>query len=268
MKTAWYLKWIVGARSLRTAGELDASWTPAHSCDEELGSSLPRSQTWRMSAPIAVYTPREERANVMTHAFGAGLSVIGLLILVTLSITRGTGWHVAGTGVFGVTLVMLYTISTFYHLARDAEARLWLRKCDHAGIFLLIAGSYTPFLLVTLRGPLGWSLLAIVWGLAAMGIVLKFWFAGHFRIISTLVYVGMGWLVLLVMRPLLAVFPLAGVWLLVAGGFLYTGGTAFYLWKRLPYHHAVWHLFVIAGSLCHWYVVFEYVLPGGSALSG
>jgi hemolysin III len=221
-----------------------------------------------MSAPIAVYSPGEELANVLTHALGAVLSMVGLLVLVALSLMRGDAWHVTGTGVFGLTLVLLYAISTRYHLSRDPQTRRWWRKCDHAGIFLLIAGSYTPFLLVTLRGPLGWSLFAVVWGLGLTGIILKFWFAGHFRIISTLIYIGMGWLILLVLRPLLAVFPLPGVWLLVAGGFFYTGGAVFYLWKRLPYHHAIWHLFVMAGSICHWYTVFEYVVPGPASLSG
>jgi len=216
-----------------------------------------------MSAPIAVYSANEERANVLTHALGAALSVAGLFVLVRLSTIHGDGWHVAGTGVFGCALVLLYTLSTLYHLSRDPATKQWLRKCDHAGIFLLIAGSYTPFLLVTLRGPLGWSLFAIIWGLGFAGIILKFWFAGHFRAVSTLVYLGMGWLVLFVLRPLLEVLPLSAVWVLVAGGVCYTGGVVFYLWKRLPYHHAIWHLFVVAGSICHWYAVFEYVVPGG-----
>ena len=215
----------------------------------------------RMSAPLTVYPLPEERANVITHAVGVALSVAGLLVLLTLSATRGDAWHVIGTGVFGMSLVMLYGISTLYHLSRDPAAKQWWRKCDHAGIFLLIAGSYTPFLLVNLRGPWGWSLFGVVWGLGLAGVVLKFWFAGHFRIISTLIYVALGWLVLIAIRPLLEEVPLPGVWLLVTGGFLYTGGTAFYLWKSLPYHHAVWHVFVLAGSTCHWIAVFRYVVP-------
>jgi hemolysin III len=221
-----------------------------------------------MNAPIDVYSANEERANVLTHAFGAAFSVIGMFILVTVSMQHGNAWHVTGTLVFGIALVLLYTISTLYHLVRRPEAKQWLRKCDHAGIFLLIAGSYTPFLLVTLRGPLGWVILAVIWMLGLLGIVLKFWFAGHFRVLSTAVYIVMGWLVLLVMRPLLEVLPVSGVWLLVAGGLFYTGGAVFYLWKRLPYHHAIWHLFVVAGSVCHWYTVFEYVVPGPKLVSG
>src|ERR1035437_3329043 len=147
------------------------------------------------------------------------------------------------------------------HSFRSAAVKHVLRKFDHAAIFLLIAGSYTPFLLVTLRGPWGCSLFGVSWGLAAAGIVLKFWFAGRFRVASTLIYVAMGWLVLTVLRPLLVVFPREGFWLLLAGGLCYTGGAAFYLWKRLPYHHAVWHLWVMAGSACHWATVFFYVVP-------
>lgn len=214
-----------------------------------------------MSAPMTVYTPQEERANVITHALGVALSIAGLLVLVTLSALRGDMWHVVGTGIFGLALVALYGISTLYHLSRDITAKQWWRKCDHAGIFLLIAGSYTPFLLVNLRGTWGWSLFGVIWGLGLAGVVLKFWFAGHFRVVSTLIYVAMGWLVLIAVRPLLEQVPLPGVWLLVTGGLLYTGGTAFYLWKSLPYHHAIWHVFVLAGSTCHWIAVLKYVVP-------
>ncbi|MEO6873436.1 MAG: hemolysin III family protein [Opitutaceae bacterium] len=205
--------------------------------------------------------PREELANSVTHGVGAVLSVVGLIVLTTISSLRGDAWVITGTTIFGASLVVLYTTSTLYHSFRSAEAKRILRKFDHAAIFLLIAGSYTPFLLVTLRGPWGWSLFAIVWSLAVVGIALKFWFAGRFQIVSTLVYIAMGWLVLTVMRPLLAVLPRDGFWLLLAGGLCYTGGAAFYLWKRLPYHHAVWHLWVMAGSTCHWLAVFLYVVP-------
>lgn len=209
----------------------------------------------------AAYTVREELANSITHGIGAALSMAGLVVLTTFSCLRGDAWLITGTTIFGVSLVALYTTSTLYHSFRSAAVKHVLRKFDHAAIFLLIAGSYTPFLLVTLRGPWGWSLFGVIWGLAAAGIVLKFWFAGRFRVASTLIYVAMGWLVLTVLRPLLVVFPREGFWLLLAGGLCYTGGAAFYLWKRLPYHHAVWHLWVMAGSACHWATVFFYVVP-------
>ncbi|HWA24403.1 MAG TPA: hemolysin III family protein [Lacunisphaera sp.] len=209
-----------------------------------------------------VYPPREEFANRVTHGLGAVCSVAGLTLLVVCSARNGDAWQVVSTAVFGATLVLLYTASTLYHSFRGERARLLLRKFDHAAIFLLIAGTYTPFTLVTMRGPWGWSLFGVVWVLAVAGIVLKFWFAGRFRLMSTLLYLGMGWLVLLAIKPLMAVLPAGGLQLLVAGGLCYSGGAAFYLWQRLPYHHAIWHLFVLGGSACHWAAIFWYVAPG------
>ena len=259
MKAGAPFRWFSGLRSSATK--------------DFLGGHVPAVTTgnankWRTSAPLSVYSVAEERANVLTHALGIVLSVAGLILLTTVSASNGDAWHFVSTGVFGVTLVLLYTTSTLYHLAVDAAAKQWWRKCDHAGIFLLIAGSYTPFLLVTLRGTWGWSLFAVVWGLGLFGMTLKFRFAGHFRVLSTLIYVGMGWIVLIPLRHVMTVLPMHGVWLLVIGGFCYTGGTLFYLWKKLPYHHAVWHLFVLAGSICHWCAVFEYVIPGTSLFNG
>jgi hemolysin III len=212
----------------------------------------------------AAYPPREERLNRLTHALGIALSAAGLVLLLVGSVRHGDAWHVVSTAIFGATLVLLYTSSTLYHSFRNERIRQVLQKFDHAAIFLLIAGTYTPFVLVTLRGPRGWSLFGVVWGLAIIGVVLKFRFAGRFRLISTLIYLAMGWLVLFVLNPLMAALPAGGVRLLVAGGLCYTGGAVFYLWKRLPYHHAVWHLFVLAGSACHWAAVFFYVVPRGS----
>jgi hemolysin III len=209
------------------------------------------------------YTPREELANSLTHALGALLSVAGLAVLVTLAAWHGGAWHLTSVAIFGVSLVALYTASTLYHALRPAALKQRLRKFDHAAIFLLIAGSYTPFLLVTLRGPWGWSLFGVVWGLAIVGMVLKFWYAGRFRLFSTLLYLGLGWLVLIAFKPLLAALPPAGLKWLLAGGACYSLGTVFYLWKRLPYHHAIWHLFVLAGSVCHWIAVCGYVVPRG-----
>jgi hemolysin III len=210
----------------------------------------------------AAYTPREELANSLTHAIGAVLSGAGLVRLVIRSAQHGDAWHVVSTAIFGATLVLLYTASTLYHSFRNERTKQVLQKFDHAAIFLLIAGSYTPFVLVTLRGPWGWSLFGVVWGLAIIGVTLKFWFAGRFRLGSTLIYLAMGWLVLVAIKPLLVALPVGGLKLLLAGGLCYTGGAGFYLWKRLPYHHAIWHLFVLAGSACHWAAVFLYVVPG------
>jgi len=209
----------------------------------------------------AAYPRAEEIANRLTHGLGALLGVAGLVLLVVASARHGTAWHVVSTAIFGTSLVLLYSASTAYHSVAGEGIRRLLRKFDHAAIFVLIAGTYTPFVLVTLRGPWGWSLFGVVWGLAVTGVTLKFWFAGRFRVVSTLIYLGMGWLVMIAIKPLMAALPAGGLKLLVAGGLCYTGGAVFYLWKRLPYHHAIWHLFVLAGSICHWAAVFFYVVP-------
>jgi hemolysin III len=211
--------------------------------------------------PTADYPRTEEIANRVTHGIGALLGAAGLVLLVVASVRHGDAWHVVSTAIFGSTLVLLYTASTLYHSFSAERMRLLLRKFDHAAIFLLIAGTYTPFVLVTLRGPWGWSLFGVVWGLAVVGVALKFWFAGRFRVVSTLIYIAMGWLVMIAIKPLMAALPAGGLKLLVAGGLCYTGGAGFYLWKRLPYHHAIWHLFVLGGSVCHWAAVFFYVVP-------
>ena len=140
----------------------------------------------------AAYPPREELANSLTHGLGIVLSVAGTVLLVVFAALRGDAWLVTSSAIFGASLVVLYTASTLYHSFRDAQLKRVLRKFDHAGIFLLIAGSYTPFLLVSLRGPWGWSLFGVIWGLAIVGVTIKFWFAGRFRVVSTLIYIGMG----------------------------------------------------------------------------
>jgi len=207
------------------------------------------------------YSPREELANRLTHALGALLSVAGLVLMVVYAAIHGTAWHVTSTAIFGATLVLLYTSSTLYHSFKSPAVRRLFQKFDHAAIFLLIAGTYTPFVLGPLRGPWGWTLFGIVWGLAAIGVTLKFWYAGRFDFISTMIYLGMGWLVIIAIRPLLASVPGAGVGWLVAGGLCYTFGALFYLWEKMPFNHAVWHLWVLGGSACHWLAVFIYVIP-------
>ncbi len=208
------------------------------------------------------YSPGEERANRLTHGVGALFSMAGLVLMVVFSARYGDAWQVVSTAIYGATLVLLYTASTLYHSFQDERRKVLLQKFDHAAIFLLIAGSYTPFALVTLRGPWGWSLFGVVWALAIAGVALKFWYAGRFKLLSTLLYVGMGWLVMIALKPLMAVLPVGGLQLLVVGGLCYTGGAGFYLWRGLPYNHAIWHIFVLGGSACHWVAVFRYVVPG------
>jgi hemolysin III len=194
---------------------------------------------------------REELASLITHAAGIGLSGTAALGLVLLAAFRDDAWSIVSASVFGVTLVTLYTASTLYHSARDGKRRARLRLVDHSAIYLLIAGSYTPFLLGPLRGGLGWSLLAVVWSLAVAGVVFKLLFIGRFPRLSTGIYLGMGWLAVVALVPLVrSLSPATLVWL-VAGGLAYTIGTPFYHARRLPYGHAVWHLFVLIGSACH-----------------
>ncbi len=217
-----------------------------------------------MTAP-ATYSVGEERANAITHGIGALLSVAALVLLVMFGALHGDAWSVASGAIFGAALVALYSASTVYHLLRSEQAKKLLRKFDHASIFLLIAGTYTPFLLVSLRGPWGWSLFGVVWGLCLTGMILKFFMAGRFRVLSTGIYILTGWLIVIAFKPLSAALPAGGIWLLVSGGLCYTGGTVFYLWKSLRYHHAIWHLCVLAGSSCHFFSIFWYVLPGAVA---
>ena len=207
------------------------------------------------------YTPGEELANAITHGIGIVLSLAGLAVLVSLTSLRGDAWSVTATAIFGASLVLLYTASTLYHSFRGERIKRLLRKFDHAAIFLLIAGTYTPFLLVSLRGPWGWSLFGVIWGMAVAGMTMKFWFTGRFKVLSTLLYLGMGWLVVIALRPIMRTVPADGLRLLVAGGLCYTVGTVFYVWKRLPYHHALWHLFVLGGSTCHFFAVLAAVVP-------
>jgi hemolysin III len=206
----------------------------------------------------------EELANGITHGIGLALSVVGLIVLVVLSILRGNAWHIAGCTTFGVTLVLLYAASTMYHSSRSPRFKRILKILDHTAIYLLIAGTYTPFTLVNLRGFWGWTLFGLVWGLSAFGILWKLFHVDRFQIVSTLVYVAMGWLVLIAIKPVMSAVPLSGMAWLFAGGLFYTVGILFFAWKRVPYNHAIWHVFVMAGSICHYFAVMFYVLPSSS----
>ena len=207
------------------------------------------------------YTPREELANSITHGVGAFLAVGALGILTAFATLFGDAWHIVGCGIFGATLIILYAASTLYHSVRRTRVKALLRVIDHAAIFLLIAGTYTPFLLVNLRGPWGWSLFGVVWGIALIGIVFQVSLLRRWPIASVGLYVGMGFLVVVAIKPLLVALMPAGLFLLLAGGLAYILGLSFYGWRRLPYHHAVWHLFVLAGSAFHFFAVLFYVIP-------
>jgi len=208
---------------------------------------------------------RHELANSATHGMGLALSVAGCALLVTLAALRGNAWHIVACSIYGGTLVCLYSASTVYHSVRSPRLKHVLRIVDHSSIYLLIAGTYTPFTLVLLRGGWGWTLFGLVWGLSLVGILLKVWFVDHLPVASTLVYVGMGWLVVIAIKPVVALVPAAALLWLLAGGVFYTAGVGFFAWQKLPYHHAIWHLFVMGGSVCHYFAVLYYVVPAKSA---
>ncbi len=201
-----------------------------------------------------------EKFNAMTHLIGALLALVGAILLIILSVMGGDSWKVVSVSIYGTTLVLLYSISTLYHSLRG-RAKCILQKLDHQSIYLLIAGSYTPFCLVTLRGPWGWLLFGVVWGLAVFGMLQELRPRSEARILSVVIYVVMGWLALAVIVPLLEKLGLTGFVWLAAGGLLYTVGIIFYaLDSRLRHAHGIWHLFVIAGSAAHFNVVLQYVL--------
>jgi hemolysin III len=213
--------------------------------------------------PASNYTREEEIANSLTHGMGLLLSVGGLAVLVTFAALHGDARAVTACAVFGSSLVLLYASSTLYHSIQASRLKQAMRVVDHVAIFFLIAGTYTPFMLVNLRGPWGWSLFGVVWALAVAGTTLKLFFTGRFRVLSTLVYLFMGWIVLVAIKPLVEALPRGSLIMLFAGGMAYSMGTVFYLWKRLPYHHAVWHMFVLAGSICHFFAVLGSIAPRG-----
>lgn len=207
------------------------------------------------------YSPGEEIANSITHGIGIVLAVVALGVLARLSGRYGNMWHIVSACVYGTTLILLYTASTLYHSIQHPRAKNILQTLDHAAIFLLIAGTYTPFTLVSLRGPWGWSLFGVIWGLAVVGMLLQLSSTRHWRAVSIVLYIGMGWAVIVAIKPLLASVATGGIVLLVLGGVAYTSGILFYGQKKLKYHHAVWHLFVLAGSTLHFLAVLLYVRP-------
>lgn len=207
------------------------------------------------------YSLGEEIANGVTHGVGLVFAIAGLAVLTAFAALRGDAWHVVSASVFGATLVFAYTASALYHSIPHPRAKAVLRVLDHSAILLLIAGTYTPFTLISLRGPWGWSLFGTVWGLAILGIIVRAVFGPRGRTAFVALCVAMGWVVVVAIKPLLASLAPGGVVLLAAGGVAYTGGIGFYAWRSLPYSHAIWHGFVLAGSLLHFLAILWYVIP-------
>lgn len=200
-----------------------------------------------------------EKFNSISHLVGAVLAAVGAALLIVLAARLGDPWKIVSFSIYGVMLLLLYVTSTLYHSVRGRAKDVW-RKFDYCAIYLLIAGSYTPFTLVTLRGPLGWSLFGTVWGLALLGIAQEIWLARGGRILSLLIYIMMGWLALIAIMPLIAALTWPGFAWLAAGGLLYTVGIFFYATdEKLRHGHGVWHLFVLGGSACHYLTVLLYV---------
>lgn len=208
---------------------------------------------------------REELWNALTHGLGAVAALAGGVMLVTLAAIYGDAWQIVGASVYAVTLVLLFVASTLYHSIHHHEVKRRLKTFDHCAIFLLIAGTYTPFTLVALRGGWGWSLFGVIWALAVAGVVFKLFFTGRYERTSLAIYIGMGWLVVLAAVPLVRALPAYTLVLLLCGGLAYTVGTVFYASKRIPYAHAIWHVFVLVGSICHFAAVYSHVVPQAGA---
>jgi len=209
---------------------------------------------------IKHYSPVEEKINIMSHAVGFILSIVALVLLVSHASINGNAWHIVSFSVFGVSLMVLYAASTVYHSAKNPSFRKKMRIVDHAAIYILIAGTYTPFTLVTLNGFTGWLVFGITWGMAVTGITLKLFFTGKYDAISTLMYVFMGWIIVFAIKPLIENLASEGLYWLVAGGMAYTTGAILYSIKKIKFNHAIFHVFVLAGSFCHFVAVYFYIL--------
>ena len=210
---------------------------------------------------IKYYSPIEEKINIISHAIGFILSIVAFVLLVAHASLHGDVWHIVSFSIFGASLIILYAASTFYHSAKKSELRNRLKIIDHASIYILIAGTYTPFTLVTLNGTIGWVIFGISWGLALTGIILKLFFTGKYNLISTIMYVLMGWIIVFAIKPLINNLPLEGFLWLLAGGISYTIGAILYSIKKIKFNHAIFHMFVLNGSFCQFMSVFFYVLP-------
>ncbi|MEA3505044.1 MAG: hemolysin III family protein [Bacteroidota bacterium] len=205
-------------------------------------------------------TVGEEIANTITHGIGLLFSITALVLLVVFAATKGTAWHVVSFSIYGTTMILVYASSTLFHAIQNYKVKKLFNLFDHSAIFLLIAGTYTPITLVTLRGTLGWTIFGVIWGLAILGIVMKVFFIGRHRILSTFMFIAMACIIVVAINPLIENMAMQGLWLLLAGGLSYISGVIFYLWKKLPYAHSVWHLFVMGGTICHFFAIILYVV--------
>lgn len=207
------------------------------------------------------YSFYEELANSITHGIGILFSIAGLGVLTAFASVFGSVWHIVSCSIYGGTMILLYTASTLYHSIPGEKAKAVFRTLDHSSIFILIAGTYTPLTLVSLRGPWGWSLFGTIWGLAVAGILLEIFLPKRLRSIIVGLYVAMGWTIIIAVEPMLSIVAPGGLWLLLIGGLCYTLGVPFYIWKSMPFNHAIWHLFVLAGSVFQFFSILLFVIP-------
>jgi hemolysin III len=210
---------------------------------------------------LITYSEEEELANRLTHSLAAAISLVGIVFLVTAASRTGDPYRIVSSAIFCGSLTIFYIISTLYHTIRSPKSRYLFRVLDHAGIYLVIAGTYTPFTLVSLRESSGWVLFGVVWGLAIAGVIFKSFMTHRLAFLAPVFYIALGWLIVVDLEGLLTLVPIKGVLWLVAGGLFYTVGIIFYAIDRIPYNHAIWHVFVIAGSLCHYFSILWYVVP-------
>lgn len=207
------------------------------------------------------YLNTEEWANGLTHGLATLVSIVGLVFMIIFATRCGDIYHVISASIYGTTLILLYASSTLYHLSPTSPLKTIFQQIDHAMIYLLIAGTYTPYTLVNLRGPWGWSLFGTVWGLALTGLLLELLLPRRIRWLSLTLYLALGWLIVIAVKPLVENLAPRGLILLITGGLFYSFGIIFYVWKSLHFQHTIWHLFVMGGSLCHFFSIYFYVLP-------
>jgi hemolysin III len=206
-----------------------------------------------------VNSPFQEIANSITHGIGAVLSIAGLVILLIIAGSKGDVWRIVSFSIYGTTLALLYLASTFYHALSNRRIKYIFQILDHSAIYLLIAGSYTPLTLISLRGPWGWTLFGLVWGIALIGILMKAFFFNKTQIITMILYIIMGWLIVIAIKPLIEAIPRGMLVWIVVGGLSYSLGIIFYLTQKIPYHHTIWHLFVLGGSIAHFLGILFYL---------
>lgn len=209
---------------------------------------------------IENFTKKEEVANAILHGIGVALSIAALVVLIIFAKLYGDMWHVVSFSIYGSSLIILYLSSTLLHSFPEGTTKNVFEILDHASIYLLIAGTYTPFTLGALRGALGWTLFGVVWGIAILGIIFKVFWVKKFVIFSTVLYIVMGWLIVFAIPSLLEILTLRSIVFLVVGGVIYTVGSIFYVWRKIKYHHAIWHIFVLGGSILHFFAILS-ILP-------